>query len=218
MTEVDLSSVVTQVPLNDLEVNMLTFEDAARAQRRLPLCRYDAFILYSEDDSSFASEVILRMEKEYKLKLCSKDRDLLPGLRFEHEIIGKMIELRCNRLLVIFSPSFLESPANQFLVSYAQAVALDTRSRKIIPCVYKKCELPPSVRYSFCIDFNRSGKLWNFWDKLSQSLAVPTSDRCQITPSSPTPTASSLPSKLDGNINITKGNMSNLLIEKNGKV
>lgn len=55
----------------------------------------------------------------------------------------------------------------------------DTRSRKIVPCVYKKCELPPSVRYSFCIDYNRSGKLWNFWDKLSQSLAAATSANSQ---------------------------------------
>ncbi|CAL8082426.1 unnamed protein product [Orchesella dallaii] len=152
--------------------SILTFEDSHRAQNNLPLCRYDAFILYSEEDASFASSIIERMEGEYKLKLCSKDRDLLPGLKFEHEVIGKMIEERCNRLLVILSPSFLESNANQFLVSYAQAVALDTRCRKIIPCVYKKCELPPSVRYSFCIDYNRSGKLWNFWEKLSQSLTI----------------------------------------------
>ncbi|ODM99636.1 Myeloid differentiation primary response protein MyD88 [Orchesella cincta] len=152
--------------------SILTYEDSYRAKKKLPLCRYDAFILYSEEDASFASNIIERMEGEYSLKLCSKDRDLLPGLKFEHEVIGKMIEERCNRLLVILSPSFLESNANQFLVSYAQAVALDTRCRKIIPCVYKKCELPPSVRYSFCIDYNRSGKLWNFWDKLSQSLNV----------------------------------------------
>ncbi|CAG7834244.1 unnamed protein product [Allacma fusca] len=36
--------------------------------------------------------------------------------------------------------------------------------------MYIRCELPPSVRYSFCLDYNRSGKLWNFWDKLSQSI------------------------------------------------
>jgi len=43
---------------------------------------------------------------------------------FEHEIISRIIEERCNRLLAIFSPNFLKSPANQFLVSYAQALAL----------------------------------------------------------------------------------------------
>lgn len=57
-------------------------------------------------------------------QLCLKDRDLLPGVMFEHEVIGRLIEERCNRFLVIFSPNFLRSAANQFLVSYAQASAL----------------------------------------------------------------------------------------------
>lgn len=104
--------------------------------------------------------------------MCLKDRDIMPGIMFEHEVIGKLIEERCNRLLIIFSPSFLQSPANNFLVSYTQALALETRQRKIIPCIYKQCTLPPSVRYSFCLDYNRSSKLWNFWERLGQSLST----------------------------------------------
>ena len=56
--------------------------------------------------------------------MCFKERDLLAGTMFEHETISTVIEQQCNRLVVIFSPSFLKSQANQFLVSYAQAVAL----------------------------------------------------------------------------------------------
>jgi len=41
--------------------------------------------------------------------------------------------------------------------------------------MYQECELPPSVRYSFCIRYSRAGKLWNFWDKLSQSLQTTSS-------------------------------------------
>ncbi|CAG7726742.1 unnamed protein product, partial [Allacma fusca] len=86
--------------------------------------RYDAFILYAEEDSDFAMQIVEKMEDEYNLKICVKDRDLLGGSMFEHEIIGRIIEERCNRLLAIFSPHFLKSQANQFLVSYAQALAL----------------------------------------------------------------------------------------------
>ena len=60
----------------------------------------------------------------YEFQLCVKERDLLPGVMFEHEAVGRLIEQRCNRLLVIFSPSFLESEGNQFLVSFTQALAL----------------------------------------------------------------------------------------------
>lgn len=44
-------------------------EDAYRAQNGLSLCRYDAFILFSDDDASFASEIISRMENDYQLKV-----------------------------------------------------------------------------------------------------------------------------------------------------
>jgi len=134
------------------------------------IVRYDAFILNADEDSEFADEVVMRLETDYNLKLCVKDRDLLPGVMFEHEAIGKVIEERCNRLLVILSPSFLQSEGNKFLVSYTQALALETRQRKIIPCMYKRCERPMSVRYSYCLDYNRAGTLWNFWEKLSNSI------------------------------------------------
>lgn len=127
-----------------------------------------------------------------------KDRDLLPGVMFEHEVIGRLIEERCNRFLVILSPNFLKSSANQFLVSYAQASALgieietqilmlpeivmdlfstESRSRKIIPCIYQQCERPPSVRHLFCIDFSRASRLYNVWDKLSDSIKSPPRSR-----------------------------------------
>lgn len=39
--------------------------------------------------------------------------------------------------------------------------------------MYEQCELPPSVRYAFSIKYNRSGKLFNFWDRLSNSVRSP---------------------------------------------
>jgi len=162
----------SQLPDPSSERELLTYDDTVRLNEGKSPSRYDAFILYSEEeeDREFAMSVVEKMETEYNLKMCFKERDLMPGVMFEHEVIGRVIEERCNRLLIIFSPSFLESQANQFLVSYTQALALETRQRKIIPVMYKRCALPPSVRYSFCLNFNRSGKLWNFWDRLSQSL------------------------------------------------
>jgi hypothetical protein len=46
--------------------------------------------------------------------------------------------------------------------------------------MYEECSLPPSVRYSFCIRYSRSGKLWNFWDKLSYSLKSPPTNTTAI--------------------------------------
>lgn len=57
-------------------------------------------------------------------KLCLKDRDLVGGVAFEHEAVMKLISERCNRLLIIISPSFLKSSANKFFLNYAQALSI----------------------------------------------------------------------------------------------
>lgn len=59
------------------------------------------------------------MEKQYNLKLCVKDRDLVGGA-VEHDTVIQLISKRCGRLVVIISPSFFESPVNKYLYGLAQ--------------------------------------------------------------------------------------------------
>lgn len=62
----------------------------------------------------------------YCFQLCLKDRDLVAGVEFEHEAVMKLISERCNRLLIIVSPSFLKSSANKFFLNYTQALSIGT--------------------------------------------------------------------------------------------
>lgn len=64
------------------------------------------------------------MENDYNLKLCAKERDLIAGHPFEHKAIIELISERCNRLVVIISASYLQSPVNKFVVDYAQAIGI----------------------------------------------------------------------------------------------
>lgn len=134
---------------------------------------YDAFILFADADIEFATKIMERME-ERKLKLCVKDRDLLAGVTFEHEAIIKLITERCRRLVVVISREFLKSPLNNFFVMYAQALQIEQKKRKIIPCVYERLELPANLKFYFILDYKRSNKLYNFWDKLEDAIKVRT--------------------------------------------
>lgn len=58
------------------------------------------------------------------LQLCVKDRDLLGGLSSQHSAMLRLISERCNRLIVIISPAFLQSPANTFFIDFAQALGI----------------------------------------------------------------------------------------------
>lgn len=166
------SQTSAEVVTNEVDQKVLTVDDLHRLRQGLENQYYDAFLLYAEEDVNFATEMVDRLENRYKLKLCLKDRDLIGGVTFEHEAVMTLISERCNRLIVIVSSNFLKSPANKFFLNYAQALGIDKRQRKVIPCLYEKCQLPPQLNYMFILDYSRVG-LYDFWGKLRDSVQIP---------------------------------------------
>ena len=57
-------------------------------------------------------------------QLCLKDRDLVGGLQFESDSIVRLIIERCMRVIVVLSPEFLASNANNFFVLFAHALSI----------------------------------------------------------------------------------------------
>lgn len=143
--------------------------DAECIEKGLSLPVYDALVIYNDKDIEFATELIERLETNGHL-LCAKDRDLLPGLSFESDAMLSLLSKRCNRLIIIVSKAFLSSPMQIFITNFAQALGIEHDQRKIIPCVLEPCDLPQMLRYCYRLDYYRNNKLFNFWDKLDQSL------------------------------------------------
>lgn len=79
--------------------------------------------MFDDDDIIVATELIEKLEKDYKLKLCVTERDLVGG-SLEFDAATRLITERCNRLIVIISPAFLESQANKFFLKFAQALGI----------------------------------------------------------------------------------------------
>ncbi|XP_058796029.1 myeloid differentiation primary response protein MyD88 [Phymastichus coffea] len=164
-----------------VDKDILTIDDLFRVQRGEQSQHYDAFLLYADENTAFAMEMVQRLENQNNMKLCLKDRDLVAGISFEHEAIIRLISERCNRLILILSPAFFKSPANKFFVNFAQANSIDKQQeRKIIPCIYEDCgELPPQLTYFSKIYYNKislDNKVSTefFWKKLVGSMmAVP---------------------------------------------
>ncbi|XP_018310190.1 myeloid differentiation primary response protein MyD88 isoform X2 [Mycetomoellerius zeteki] len=157
-----------------IDKKILTLDDIHRLKQGLGSQYYDAFLLYAEEDIDFVNEMIEKLEIQFKLKLCLKDRDLVAGLEFEHEAVMELISERCNRLLIIISPNLMKHSANKFFLNYTQALSIEKRQRKIIPCIYKSCELPFQLKYIFNLDYNRKG-LFDFWGRLRDSIQAPNS-------------------------------------------
>ncbi|XP_026666950.1 myeloid differentiation primary response protein MyD88 isoform X2 [Ceratina calcarata] len=173
LEELEKAQASAEIIANDIDQKVLTVGDLHRLRQGLENQYYDAFLLYADEDTKFATEVVDKLENQYNLKLCLKDRDLIVGVTFEHEAIMTLISERCNRLIVIISPNFLNSSANKFFLNYAQALSIDKKQRKIVPCLYQKCKLPQQLNYMFILDYNRVG-LYDFWGKLRDSVETPT--------------------------------------------
>lgn len=162
------------------DTTILTVDDLPRIRSGLEPQHYDAFVLFADDDIDFATQLIDTLEKTYKLKLCVKDRDVVGGT-IELDVIVRLIAERCNRLVVIISQSFFLSNANKYFVSFAQSIGIEQGKRKIIPCIYSSCKIPPELSCYFMLDYTKAGKLWNFWDKLYDSIQVSKAgSRCEV--------------------------------------
>lgn len=162
--------------VKEINPNCLTIDDIILAEKGLPLQQYDAFILFADKDIDFATEMIEKVES-FGMKLCVKERDFLAGLTFEHDAIRQLLTERCDRLVVILSPDFVCSPLNEYIANLAQSLGIAQRKRKIIPCLYKQCELPDIFRHVHLLSYQRSRPFYNFWEKLKISLQTTPEER-----------------------------------------
>ncbi|XP_043193181.1 myeloid differentiation primary response protein MyD88-like isoform X1 [Amphibalanus amphitrite] len=162
---------------------LLCVGDAECLRNGQPLPTFDAFLLYDDGDAEFAAEIVRRME-DRGIKLCDKERHLLPGVTFEHQGIIRLMETRCHRVLAVLSPRFLESAVNKFLAMFAQALGLDKRGRMLLPCVYQKCTLPSYLMYCSRLDFTRGIGLMDPWEKMYDTLKVAMATRVRSISSS----------------------------------
>ncbi|XP_050093236.1 myeloid differentiation primary response protein MyD88 [Anopheles aquasalis] len=153
---------------DDLEdMDIITRDDTHEHKQQ-----YDAFILYADQDIEFASKMVAKLEKR-GMRLCLRDRDILAGGNCEHAVLIRLITERCRRLVVLISQAFLESPLYTFTVTFAHALQIEKRQRKVIPCVIEKCEVPQHLKFTFMLDYLRQRELFNFWDKLTDSVRDP---------------------------------------------
>lgn len=153
----------------------LTIQDVDAVRKGEPLATYDALVLYgdADEDTAFGEYVIERMEA-VGLKVFMPMRDLKAGT-IEHSASAEIISDRCRKVVAIFSPSFLESNENMFLINFAQSIGIQAGTSKILPIIHKPCNLPPQFTQYHKLPYAPHKEKWvNFWDKLLvKSFGVP---------------------------------------------
>ncbi|KAF2363683.1 Toll/interleukin-1 receptor (TIR) domain [Trinorchestia longiramus] len=153
-----------------VDENILTVHDQQSIEKGGGLTHYDALVLHADEDLLFLQTLLNKLEGEYGLKLCVKDRDLIGGLQFESSSVVRLITERCSRVIVLFSKSFLASPQNKYFLHFAHALSIDQRRRIVIPCLLEPCDRPAVINFCHSLDYFRAKGYWDYWKKLRDSI------------------------------------------------
>ncbi|XP_075992980.1 myeloid differentiation primary response protein MyD88-like isoform X1 [Anticarsia gemmatalis] len=131
---------------------------------------FDAVVLFHEKDREFALEMIDRMTK-LGFKFCTVN-DLQAGHTTQYKPMAQVISRRCLRVILVFSPDFLNSCEMDFYTDFAQATSIESSHQKlrprVLPVVYRKCELPLHMKHYLTIYYG--SEMYDFWNKLHSSL------------------------------------------------
>lgn len=98
-------------------------------------------------------------------------------------------EQRCDKLIIIISPTFFKDNMMQFITRYAQVLQICKKmkkilyfeayrtlpgdNRKIIPCARENCGVNISALRGYAVlTSSRESPLFNFWKRLKETLDV----------------------------------------------
>lgn len=153
--------------------NILTVDDIdirSQHNRESEVAYYDAYVCFAEEDTHFVYMLAEYLESpQIGFKLCIKDRNLVAGVDV-YDALVKIIDERCNRMLIILSPEFLQSEECKFQSRYASGLAIADRKRKLIPLMYKPCQMPPLLRFVSKLDFTKAVVCNWIWRNLLISI------------------------------------------------
>lgn len=134
---------------------------------------YDAYVCYADSDIDFVKKLSDYLESpQIGYRLFIRDRDLLGG-NWVYESFAQLIESQCRRVIIVLSPDFLQCADCKFQSQYAAGLAIEKRSRMLIPIIYRSCpELPSMVRMLSKIDMSGSINSVPKWtlDRLVKSI------------------------------------------------
>lgn len=138
---------------------------------------YDAYVSYADNDLAFVQSLCEFLESpQVGLKLFVRERDLLIG-QMEFHAFTELMEKRCKRLLIVLSPEFLNSAECEFQTRFTMSLQIQERQRRLVPIVYRACELPALIKFLSKIDLSRGDQIpqWT-WRKLIFSLRTQSQD------------------------------------------
>jgi len=146
---------------------VLTYDDIVSLRNGKPLARYDALVLYAEEDVDWVLDMVAVLEGQ-GISVCLLQRDVVAGT-MELEAMSRLVTQRCTKVLVVISPDFFNSE-NKFYSMLAQSEAIMRNTSNYIPLIYREVEeLPSHTKILYEMLHKLRLNHW-FWERLCKTL------------------------------------------------
>jgi hypothetical protein len=133
---------------------------------------FDVFISYSHKDAKWVTDVLLPRLEKTGLKVCIDNRDFVAG---ETAIVNMQDSIKnSRRILLVLTPNWVRSRWTKLEAEIASITTPENTKNRIIPLMWKKCEIPEYLARLTWVDFSDTDLPNNdAWMQLLRSLGLP---------------------------------------------
>lgn len=146
--------------------------------------QFDVFLSHSSRDREFTSSLATDLA-ESGLRVWLDQWHIRPGESFA-EAIDEAIKAS-QFLLIVMSPDYFKSPWTQQEWQYALGSELETKGIRLIPILYRDCDIPPLLRSKQWADFRNPDQYRMSLDRLVRDLRAIGTRNAGVAVSTPSP-------------------------------
>lgn len=150
---------------------------------------FDVFISYSHKDAEWVTDTLVPRLEKTGLKVCIDNRDFTAG---ESAILNMQESIKnSKRILLVLTPNWVASKWTNLEAEIAQITPVEKIENRIVPLLWKKCDVPEHLARLTWVDFTDTDNLDHIsWQQLLRSLGLPESKIRQAERKPPEPESS----------------------------
>ena len=158
--EEEYDETIEKSPVDDNENSEFVADKGLNSQPLSHGKKYHLFVIHQSDDEDVAKDIVLDIEKRFKIKCMLSMRDFEPGIGIAENCHLKMNE--SEKVLVLISPGFFDSYWSNLELKHAQMFSSEhKREDLIIPVILKPMQetMPADIRYHTYIEASKEPDL-----------------------------------------------------------
>ncbi len=156
-------SIIQSNMENIKKFSTLAIKHSGGTKNTMSLSKYDVFISYSGDDTTWVHEKLVKFLESRGFNVLTNKKFLGGSLSIEQMTIG--VE-KSRHVIAVLSQNFLQSSWTKFETAMAQTLNPDASFRKLIPVIIDSCEIPLNIRILHYRDLRNKEE----WEKLVEDI------------------------------------------------